>query len=1099
MAVACRNLGMTCLWQGNFIEARAHLEKSLEIYDPDRDLESKFLFGWDHTAGATAILALTNWLLGNFGRARELMEQAVARATEGGHEPTLANTCFLNALYGMLRGDATAAGRAAETIVELAQKLELADVVAEGAMCSAWARARLGDGGDTATTEFHQAIVAFTDRGNRAYVPLFLGELAKLEAEQEGTEAALTRINEALSLASETGERLGDSFLQRIRGEILWKHNPTNSFEPEEAFLAAVAVAQQQKAKSFELLAALSLANLYRSTTRILEANDILASALEGFTPTSEMPEISEAQALLAVLERDELVKAELARRERRVQLQLDYGAALISARGYGAEETVKAFDRARELTAGVGSVDRLALSYGTWLGAVTTETFEAGSKASAALLAEATHAGNGRAKGVAHRAVGATLLYGGLFHEAKRQFDWVTSLLETTDDAELARRFNGSPRAAALILRALAAWVTSDFDAAARDAQEAAAEAERADDAMTQGYVYGWAAIFGAVRRDVPLTGLNSRRLLKLVADTGLRTWAPAAEQFERWSRSMSGDGRFSAGELRAARPALKDVGHDKIVTPVIGVLAAEAEVRNGRADEALALAEELITEIRASGLRWQEVELLRVSGEARLLGPSADPDRAGRDLEAAVAVAREQGARAFELRAALSLAKLYRSSDGAADAHAVLAPALAGFSPTPDFPEIAEAQTLLAEVANSEEVKKEMASRQRRLKLQTSLGEAMIHARGHGAPETTAAFARAADLAAHVEDAAESFSARYGLWTGSYMRGDRATRELSMAFLRDAERLPRSPEVLVGHRIVGISLRSEGDYISARMHLEQALSAYEHELHGSLAFRYGVDSRVSCTVYLALTLWPLGEIERARLLADEALAAARATGHIATVAYTLGHACYLDLLSRDNQRLQSHAKILVELSREHELRMWLAISGFQHGYARWRSGEVDAGEAHMRAGIAANIEQGNKRWLPLFQGRLAEIEAEAKAIDAALSRIEQALALADETGEHWTDAFLHRLRGEILLKRDPANTAPAEEAFLTAIAIAQRQKARSFELSAAMSMARLWHDRGKPQQARELLAPVYGWFTEGFDTLDLKEAKALLDELHA
>ena len=697
VAVACRNLGMTCLWQGNLIEAQAHLEKSLEIYDPDRDRDSKFLFGWDHAAGATAILALTNWLLGNFGRARELMERAVARATEGGHVPTLANTCFLNALYGMLRGDATAAGRAAETIVELAQKLELAVMVAEGAMCSTWARARLGDGEHTATREFRQAIVAFTDQGNRAYVPLFLGELAKLEAEQEGTEAALTRINEALSLASETGERLGDSFLQRIRGEILWKHNPTNSFEPEEAFLAAVAVAQQQKAKGFELLAALSLANLYRSTTRILEAHDILASALEDFTPTSEMPEISEAQALLAVLERDESVKAELARRERRVQLQLDYGAALISARGYGAEETVKAFDRARELTAGVGSVDRLALSYGTWLGAVTTESFEAGSKASAALLAEATHAANGRAKGVAHRAVGATLLYGGLFHEAKRQFDQATSLLETTDDAELARRFNGSPRAAALILRALAAWVTSDFDAAARDAQEAAAEAERADDAMTQGYVYGWAAIFGAVRRDVPLTGLNSRRLLKLVADTGLRTWAPAAEQFERWSRSMSGDGRFSAGELRAARPALKDVGHYKIVTPVIGLLAAEAEVRNGRADEALALVEELITEIRASGLRWQEAELLRVSGEARLLGPSADPDRAGRDLEAAVAVAREQGARAFELRAALSLARLYQSTDRAPEAYAVLAPALEGFSPTPEFLEIEEAQTFL------------------------------------------------------------------------------------------------------------------------------------------------------------------------------------------------------------------------------------------------------------------------------------------------------------------------------------------------------------------------------------------------------------------
>ena len=242
-----------------------------------------------------------------------------------------------------------------------------------------------------------------------------------------------------------------------------------------------------------------------------------------------------------------------------------------------------------------------------------------------------------------------------------------------------------------------MAAWVTSDFNSAARDAQEAVAEAEGADDAMTKGYVYGWAVILAAIRRDVALTAFSSHHLLNVVADTGLRAWAPAAEQFERWSRSMSRDAAFSASELRAARPALKDVGHDKIVTPVIGVLAAEAEVRNGRADEALALVEELITEIRASGLRWQEAELLRVSGEARLLGPSADPDRAGRDLEAAVAVAREQGARAFELRAALSLARLYQSTDSPLEAHDVLAPALEGFSPTPEFPEIEEAQTFL------------------------------------------------------------------------------------------------------------------------------------------------------------------------------------------------------------------------------------------------------------------------------------------------------------------------------------------------------------------------------------------------------------------
>jgi hypothetical protein len=239
---------------------------------------------------------------------------------------------------------------------------------------------------------------------------------------------------------------------------------------------------------------------------------------------------------------------------------------------------------------------------------------------------------------------------------------------------------------------------VTSGFDQAAKDAEEATAEAERAADAMTQGYVYGWAATLGAVRRDAPRAGFNARRLLKIVADTGLRTWAPAAEQFERWSRSMSGDEAFSASELRAARRALKEVGQHNIITPVIGVLPAEAAVRNGRADEALALTRELITELRASGLRWQEAELLRVRGETRALGPSADPDRAARDLEAAVAVAREQGARAFQLRAALSLAKLYQSISRATEAQAILRSALEGFTPTPGFPEVAEAQALLA-----------------------------------------------------------------------------------------------------------------------------------------------------------------------------------------------------------------------------------------------------------------------------------------------------------------------------------------------------------------------------------------------------------------
>ena len=134
---------------------------------------------------------------------------------------------------------------------------------------------------------------------------------------------------------------------------------------------------------------------------------------------------------------------------------------------------------------------------------------------------------------------------------------------------------------------------------------------------------------------------------------------------------------------------------------------------------------------------------------------------------------------------------------------------------------------------------------------------------------------------------------------------------------------------------------------------------------------------------------------------------------------------------------------------------------------------------------------------FIPFIATGLAEAEVEAGEIQAALATIDRVIADSERTGQRWFDAESYRIRGDILLKRDPANTA--EEAFLTAIAIAQQQKARSFELRAAMSMARLWRDQSKRDAARELLAPVYSWFTEGFDTLDLKEAKALLDALKA
>jgi predicted ATPase len=169
-----------------------------------------------------------------------------------------------------------------------------------GALQSAWASARL-DGHETAARQLPQALAAYTDQGNKLFVPFFQGLLAEIEA-QGDAEGALTRIDEALALAGETGEHWSDAFLHRLRGEILLKRDPANTAPAEDALLTAIAIAQQQKARSFELRVALDLARLQNSTSRHADARALLASALKGISPTSEFPEIAEAQTLLTAL-----------------------------------------------------------------------------------------------------------------------------------------------------------------------------------------------------------------------------------------------------------------------------------------------------------------------------------------------------------------------------------------------------------------------------------------------------------------------------------------------------------------------------------------------------------------------------------------------------------------------------------------------------------------------------------------------------------------------------------------------------------------------------------------------------------------------------
>jgi adenylate cyclase len=506
---------------------------------------------------------------------------------------------------------------------------------------------------------------------------------------------------------------------------------------------------------------------------------------------------------------------------------------------------------------------------------------------------------------------------------------------------------------------------------------------------------------------------------------------------------------------------------------------------------DEALALANE-------TGERWTDAALHRIRGAILLKRDPANTAPAEGAFLAAMAVAQAQKAKSFELRAALSLGRLYQSTGRPAEAHAVLAPALEGFSRMPEMPEIAEAQALLAALAKTDEVKNASASRQRRLQLQTRYGQAMMYSRGFASDESKTAFARARTLAAGLDDASARFDAYYGLFVGSLVRGELSlARETAESFLRDGETGGRMTEASVARRCVGLVRLFQGDFVGAEANLAEALRIYDPERDRDAKFRFATDTGAAATGYLTQASWALGDIERARSLSEEALQRADETAYAPTRAIVYQSVSLYHMLRGDAEAVRRMAKIPVGLGREHGMVQMLAFGEVHSNWARARLGDREGGTIGFRETLVAYLGQGNRQQAPLFQGRLAELEAGVGDAEGALRRLDEALALATEMGERWTDALLHRFRGAILLKRDPANTAPAEEAFLAAIAVAQAQEAKSFELQAALPLAKLYQSTARPADAYAVLAPALEGFSPTPEMPEIAEAHALFASL--
>ena len=255
----------------------------------------------DAEVGASAFLALTEWHLGEVDRARQLIDRATRRANEKAHILTVANALVFETILESRRNDVAATLNAAEALLALTEERGIRTFLDMGQVYVDWARGRLLDP-KSGAIGLRRALAKLNAEGHKLGMPSFHGLLAELEVTQ-GPDSALTLIDEGLQIAEETGEHIADPYLYRLRGDILLKRDPANPAPAEDAYRTAIAIAKQQGARSYELLASLALAKLHLSTTRPAEAHAVLAPALEGFSLTPEMPEIAEAQALLVAIE----------------------------------------------------------------------------------------------------------------------------------------------------------------------------------------------------------------------------------------------------------------------------------------------------------------------------------------------------------------------------------------------------------------------------------------------------------------------------------------------------------------------------------------------------------------------------------------------------------------------------------------------------------------------------------------------------------------------------------------------------------------------------------------------------------------------------
>jgi predicted ATPase len=380
----------------------------------------------------------------------------------------------------------------------------------------------------------------------------------------------------------------------------------------------------------------------------------------------------------------------------------------------------------------------------------------------------------------------------------------------------------------------------------------------------------------------------------------------------------------------------------------------------------------------------------------------------------------------------------------------------------------------------------------------LHMALGVALQIAKGHAAPEVEHAYTRAYALCQQVGESPELVQVLFGLWrfynTGSQYH---TARELGETLLRLAQHAHDPVLAVVAHYALGFTWCGLGMLPAVRTHFEEGIAHYTPDQRRAPVFRTGQDPGVACRAYVALTLWLLGYPKQALARVHQTLTLAHELAHAFSLAFARCWVATVSQLCRDVPAVHAHAEAAVTRATEQGFPLWIAHGTPVRGWALALQGQGEEGMAQLLQGIAAWRANWEVQLVPYFSTLLADVCSHRGHTAEGLQALAEAYTLIEQHEEPWWEAEVCRLRGVLLLQRTETPQAEAEAWLQRALDVARRQEAKSLELLAAMSLSRLWHQQGKHAKALDLLAPVYAWFTEGFDTADLQEAQGLLEEL--